>query len=754
MRELIYGKHFLNDISFANVRKILCGLLGLTTLFSFGQEKSTLRESFKNPEVQYKPMPFWHINGELTNEGIEQQMRDAKLKANFGGVAVLPVTRTKPDFLSESYFEKYDYILKTAKKLDMNVIMYDDADFPSGNAGGMLEEKFPQDIRKSLEKREYAMAGYRNFKMVLPNEPLMAAVAMNTETLERIDISPYIKEKILTWRVPEGNWKLMIFTCIPATYHKGAYTVDYLDTTSVKNLMSLTFDEYEKRFKPYFQNTIQLTFFDDVGFWRHEKAWTPRFNDAFQKLNGYDPTIYYPALWYDIGPETESVRIDFFNTRAELLAEGYPRLAAEWATKQGIKSTGHPPGNYAEQPVDMNGDIFKFYRHSHMPLADLIIGYGHGRDGFKLISSASNFYDKPITATEIYGALKENTVDSLMLYRALMEIQARGINFIVPHGMWYDPTTVNIPPLISPYSKKLSPGLATYSEYAARSCFMLQGGRNISEIAVLYPISSLQGDFRFDAPENKRGGAFTYPEADYLKISEMLTNEIRQDFTFVHPEFLASDKYQIQGEKLRLNNTENFQDYKLLIIPAGKVISLEALKKIKEFYDNGGKVIATGLLPSKSAETGKDREIIEIINEIFGENAAENASLQTNPKGGKAIFLKAINPETLTKAINELQTDADIIFTENIKLKSELGVFSYVHKVKDGKDIYFFANSSDDVISTEILIRGKLKLENWNPHNGDISEIKKTKHVKINDIDYTQYVLKLKPVCATFWVSI
>ena len=147
-------------------------------------------------------------------------------------------------------------------------------------------------------------------------------------------------------------------------------------------------------------------------------------------------------------------------------------------------------------------------------------------------------------------------------------------------------------------------------------------------------------------------------------------------------------------------------------------------------------------------------EIVEIINEIFGKNVAKNVSLQTNPKGGKAIFLKAINPEALANAINELQTDADMIFTENIKLKSELGVFSYVHKVKDGKDIFFFANSSDDVISTEILIRGKLKLENWNPHNGDISEIKKIKHVKRNGIDYTQYVLKLKPVCATFWVSI
>ena len=159
-------------------------------------------------------------------------------------------------------------------------------------------------------------------------------------------------------------------------------------------------------------------------------------SEKFQQLNGYDPRPWYPALWYNIGPETESVRHAFFNTRAELLADGFPKLVGEWTKKNGLKDTGHPPGNYDPTPIDMNADIFKFYRHTQVPLMDAIIDYQFGQNGHKLISSAADYYDKSVVATEVYGAFKENSFDSLMLYRPVMELFIRGVNFVIPHGMW------------------------------------------------------------------------------------------------------------------------------------------------------------------------------------------------------------------------------------------------------------------------------------------------------------------------------
>ena len=276
-----------------------------------------------------------------------------------------------------------------------------------------------------------------------------------------------------------------------------------------------------------------------------------------------------------------------------------------------------------------------------------------------------------------------------------------------------------------------------------------------SNIALLYPIASLQGEFYFDAPEyvgHLRRGWWTYPEADYMKISGMLTNEVRRDFTFVHPEYLATDKYSIDKGELRLN-TENFQEYNVMIIPGGRIIQLASLKKAKEFYDAGGKVIATTLLPTFSTELGKDGEVRAVIDEIFGKGAAKNPTLQTNEKGGMALFIPSPNAELLSKTINEMSPLADVIFPNQPKITSKLGYFSYIHKVRDGKDIYFFGNSSDDAIDTDVYLKGKLKLESWNPHDAKISKLTNVSYEKRGGQVYTKCNLKLAGVHSVFWIG-
>jgi hypothetical protein len=46
------------------------------------------------------------------------------------------------------------------------------------------------------------------------------------------------------------------------------------------------------------------------------------------------------------------------------------------------------------------------------------------------------------------------------------------------------------------------------------------------------------------------------------------------------------------------------------------------------------------------------------------------------------------------------------------------GALTYIHKVKDKRDIYFFANSSPKDIDTQVVLRGHKTLTIWNPHTG------------------------------------
>lgn len=723
-----------------------------------------LEEHFQTPPDEFKPMPFWHINGELTTEGIRQQLRDAKEKAGFTGVSLLPLASkgkrvgTSPKFLSEAYFERFQDMLDVAEELDMEVILYDDNDFPSGMAGGKMEELYPDHTMKRLDKREHLLTGPTVFSDSIPGIVLMAAVAMNTETLERIEISQFAQNGILTWDVPAGEWKIMQFALMKDSFHKKYLCVDFMDTTAVQYMIKETYDKYYERFGPYFGSTIKMTFFDDVGFWRHPRSWTGRFNEKFQELNGFDPRPFYPALWYDIGPDTEAIRYAFFLTRAELLAEGFPKLVAEWAKDHGVKDTGHPPGNYDPTPIDMNADIFKFFRYTAIPLTDAIIRYQFGQYGHKLISSAADYYDRPLVATEIYGAFKEATFDSLLLYRAMMDLFVRGVNVVIPHGMWYNSEQVYIQPLVSPYSEKIAAALPAYSNYVGRTSMLLRGGRRVSEIGLLYPFEGLAGWFRFDNPDNIRQGFYISPETDYQEVSGWLTNDIRQDFTFIHPEFLLEEKYRIEPGQLKLMNEENKQSYHTIILTGSNIISYETLLKLQSYYDQGGAIIATTQLPFKSTTLGADQKVRAVIEHIFGIDPIMQQGLtspvaSSNEEGGKAIFLPTPDAEQLATALGRVRPVVDVRFPDDPTLKTDLGKFNYIHKIKDGRHIYYFTNSSDEEIQTEVVLRGRQKLENWNPHNGTVSPLIPSKQFREKGQHVTQYSLTLAPVSSTFWVG-
>jgi len=736
-------------------------IIVLTILIVGCQNK--LEQNFQNPPREYGPMPFWHINGELTTEGIRQQVKDAN-DAGFTGITLLPLAEksptrpgTTPKFLSDDYFDRFQDMLDAAEELDMEVILYDDNDFPTGMAGGKLGELFPQHTMKRLDIIEKEIIGPAIFSDSIKAIKLMAAVAMNTKTWERIEISSFIENDVLKWQVPEGNWKIMLFPLVKDSWHKAYPVVDYLDTTAVRKMINLTYDKYAEKFSSYFGNTIKKTFFDDVGFWRHPRTWTGMFNEKFKELHGYDPRLYYPALWHNIGPETESVRNAFYHTRAELLAEGFPKLAAQWNEKHGLKSTGHPPGNYDPTPIDMNADIFKFYRYTQMPLFDVIIKYQFGQNGHKLISSAADYYDRPIVSTEIYGAFREHDqhFDSLMLYRPMFESFTRGVNFVIPHGMWYNPEKVYIPPLVSSYNEEIAPALPAYSKFVARSCMLLQGGRKVSEIGVMYPFEELAGHFVFDNPDGIRQGFYVSPETDYQEISGILSNDIRRDFTFVHPEFFLEDIYAIEDGSIKLQNTENYQEYKVMILTGCKTISYKTLEKLKAFYNNGGTIISTTQLPFKSSEMGEDQKVLDLVNTVFGLNPLEMDTVQiqtnSNANGGFAVHIPKPTINNIQKVLDE-RMDVDVRFSPNPVLKTDWGRFNYIHKIKDGKHIYMFTNSSDEDIETELILRGNLELEEWNPHTGLIDDnITFNKLVK-NGQEFTKLKLKLEAVKSVFFI--
>jgi len=267
-----------------------------------------------------------------------------------------------------------------------------------------------------------------------------------------------------------------------------------------------------------------------------------------------------------------------------------------------------------------------------------------------------------------------------------------------------------------------------------------------------------------------REGGIVPPETDYIELGELIFRGLRQDFTFLHPEVL-DERCIVKGNKLILNNEVNKESYSVLIIPGSRYLSVSNARKIRDFYNSGGIVIATKVLPEKSAEIGRDYEVKKIMAEVFGvsDDQPVKASFQrridefmvwfvnSNSEGGRAYFLPDYTPEMMEAIMREAIPVRDVEFEEPMwPLKigpSYDGSLTYIHKVKDNRNIWFFANSSDKSVNTFVTLRDSCNVALWNPMNGEIIDISENYIKDKSGITLTRIPLNLGKVSALFYVE-
>jgi hypothetical protein len=559
----------------------------------------------------------------------------------------------------------------------------------------------------------------------------------------------------------------MTFTCV----RDGARgLVNYLDPDAVKQFIALTYEKYHARLAKHFGSTIDSAFYDEPTMHWIEggRAWTRDFNRKFRARHGYDPAPLYPALWFDIGPETAAARNALFGFRAELYADGFVKPIAEWCRGHGIALTGHQDQEEIVNPVGLCGDLLKCMRDQEIPGVDQVFQYGRAAKAYKVISSVAYNYDRAQVMTECYGGISAMPVANL--YREAMDQFAKGINLMVPHAVWYDTNQVIFQPELSYRTAPYAAELPAYNRYLARLQRVLQGGRHVADIAVLYPIATLQAGYHFGAGKPYEGGVIP-PEADYLDVGEALAVRVRRDYTFIHPEVL-DQKCSLDGARLNLNNAVNREQYRVVVIPGSRAIHWSNLETLKRFYDQGGIVIATTRLPEYSAEFGQDAQVRETVAALFGSPApsagpaaaasrevkpgaaserdpADASSMfrkRTHANGGRAYFVPKPTPAALQAALDDALSDWDVRFEQEAKVAG--GNLGYLHKVIDGREVYFFGNSSNTPVKTAVRLRGQLALERWDPHTGKIEP----QPAEIRD-GATRVTLELGPVKSVFLVS-
>ena len=108
--------------------------------------------------------------------------------------------------------------------------------------------KYPQQTLKQLDKIEEEVNGPALFEKTIPTGKIMGVVAMETNTLKRIDLAPQIVDGRLKWDVPAGKWKIMFFQCVASD----SKLADYLSPEAVGYFIGMTHEAYYQTFQGLF----------------------------------------------------------------------------------------------------------------------------------------------------------------------------------------------------------------------------------------------------------------------------------------------------------------------------------------------------------------------------------------------------------------------------------------------------------------------------------------------------------------------
>lgn len=666
-------------------------------------------EEFVNPPQKFRPVPLWFWNNTAVDcDSALSQLKSFTTADGYGGCAILPFGRNfKPEYMSAEYLDTYGRMVSYAAENGLTMSLYDEYGFPSGSMGAIngddtprFMQRHPEATIKRLDKFEYPVASGELCRIELPSDgTLMSVVAMEAESKEIVVISDKVSDGILEWAAPaDGQWTVLCFLCVK----DGDPNVDYLDPVAVSQFVNDTHRRYFDAFPEAFGTVITETFCDEPTLYRAQgRIWTDNFNKRFTETYGFSPERLYPALWYDIGPETPASRNYMFGMRAKLYSEGFMKTIHDWASAHGIASTGHQDQEEVLNPVSVAGDLMLCGKHMDIPGIDKIGGDRPAELFYKVVSSSAANWDKELVMSETFGAMGNIPVEEL--YSIAMDQYTKGINQLIPHAVWYNDSDVTFLPELSWRNPLYRDALPDFNKFLSRLNYMLRrSGRTVADIAMLYPIQTLQAGHYLDGPEGYYAGGVKIPDVDYIKVASILSDSISRDFTYLHPEVFES--CTVSDGRLHLNNKINHQHYKVLILPGVKCVSPESMDMIERFQKAGGHIIFTTVLPSQSTNFGiESDEISRRITDMLSD--------KTNP----ARFIPNPDKKSIAAVLESFGFTPDVVAPGADGLR-------YIHRISDGRHIYYFANINPEKISTALQLRDKSRFKTYNPHTGDITE--------------------------------
>jgi hypothetical protein len=609
-------------------------------------------------------------------------------------------------YLSPGHMDEVKFIVQEAAKRNMRFWIQDESNYPSGFAGGYIQQRYPelgmQDISADITVH---VAPGQTLQMPVPADTLAiwSTETDQTGAIKQVIPIPIPTDMQLKYLTPaEGTtpneprytWQVTflrhVYLSSPTRNDNradgtrakdGTYTlIDYLDPKATDAFLHITHETYYGAVGDQF-GKIVLGFFGDEPDYSSGIPWTPKLLEEFKAQKGYDLATYLPS-WFDRAPikGSDLARADYYDVWSNIFKDSFFGEQANWAKAHNVEYLVHLNHEETMQALERSeGDYFRDNRYVEVPgidnLDQLVPSAVHRPDGSwtvnnnfpKLASSAAHLFGHPkVWAEEGGGSGVDGKYQmNFQLVRGVnaLQIRANGLRAGGPGGQ-----AAATPPPDTPQT----------IWYANRAGYLIAIGRPAAQVALYHPGSTIW-----------MNGA-NASEADHstTKLGWQLF-EHQVDWDYFDEQSLSSVATISNGGFTNLSG----QTYKAIVFPSMTVITRTGLARLQEFVKAGGKVIFVGKTPSL------------ILDKTFMD-AKEKPDLS---------FATLIEPsgDITAKVIAALPTP-------DVKLDSEFQRLTYTHRQFTDGDLYFFFNESDKAETRTATIAGHGTVQDWDLATGVI----------------------------------
>ncbi|NIM06108.1 MAG: hypothetical protein GTO55_07395, partial [Armatimonadetes bacterium] len=107
-------------------------------------------KTFREPPRELGILPFWFWNGDMKTGEMKWQAAQYKEKG-LAGLFIHPRFGLEVPFLSKRWMDKVGFAIRETDKLDMQVWIYDEYNWPSGTAYKKVPNKYPDLQQRYIE---------------------------------------------------------------------------------------------------------------------------------------------------------------------------------------------------------------------------------------------------------------------------------------------------------------------------------------------------------------------------------------------------------------------------------------------------------------------------------------------------------------------------------------------------------------------------------------------------------------------------